>query len=1458
MPKPKLYNKNIFRFLLFFCSLPLLALAINRDTGYLSYFQTPPPIACEEPITDLPFIELFDTNSSTKDCWAVYDENQDDITWEINPWEGSAKMGLEGTSNQVFNDWLISPKITLTGNQRLRFVYTLKGPDIIFPDPPLSANLGVYLSTEGTNPENFTHTLVQNTRYNYRFAYREIVIDLKDAQGNPFVGEVNIGFHLTYTLYLIEGAAFNLYNIIVEDINTPITPAPVDLPYFTDFEDSPPFEYVNDDTNMWHIGSAVNHGGSNALYISNDGGDTHAGSAIPQASSAYIDINLSPENTELIIEFDYLLGDSKSVSIFLTSINEPLLLRLPMYRRLVAHIQGIGAAVPSNTEFQHFKTYVNLIGTSTSMGNPVRLVFQSFKNDVNTLPIAIDNLSISYRNCSTHFIGPHDVVRPLTLNLSVTNITSDSAILDMVNDNGIFGQYDFIVSPTPLNLDTLNDATVPTHANVTLPFHLTGLAPLTSYYVYFRRSCGENNKGRWKKNNSYYESERDEFRTTQIPASLPFFDDFEEEFNWDYSSYYRTTENGYKSWYHGSATSSTGTHSLYISQDQGETYTYSTAQRVLANFGTTYRDISIPTDVSEIKISYDYQVGGEIDGRAPSDYFTLIASPLSHIELPPFLINPVPDYNWLESLNIITLGEPYYVHSSGWKTETVTFDVRAYQGEIIRFGFLWRVLNTINGVQPPAAIDNFRIETSSCVSPTDLQADFIDEGNSVQLSWTPQGDTTKWEVFIIEQGENAPTQDDQGIIVEEPSLLVENINEGTYYLYYVRAICDNLTPNHQGFWKGPKKYGYIKPSICMEIEEQEINLPQNEKRQYIICGDQPHTQTLKADYFIDHKTDDYTIEEIVYEPPFPFFGDDVTTITTNNTWSSVIDLGFDFCFYDNTYNKVLVSPNSAITFSIAGITEQGRYTPNSNLDLIFDQTIPNESTGTEAPFVNAILGAMQALDPNSSPEDHSVNYKVYGAFPCRAFVFNVYKLALIGTNNTHLQTTQIVLYEGTNVIEVYVNDRPVIQSNNPHNNANGVLGIQNATGTQARSPYQRNTGAWSAYEEAWRFVPNGTSTVDFKWYKNEEVFSEEKEITITIDQEDTYTARASYTSCTTEERIIERVYDFIRDDFQIPVLPNYSFCSESIDPEKTDAMPIAQHKTTILELLNAEEGANFEIEFYYDEALTQLVEDTIHVKDTQTIYVKIINTHTSCTKTAQFQAIRLLPIQMTQLDNVEACSVYILPELKENEAYFTQSKGKGKQYNGGDTYDQLGRSTLYIYLVERENDCITETSFDLLIQEKIKVAHIPDQRLECEIFILPELPLGNRYYTEPGATGEELMPGTPIIEPTTIYIYTKIGSDAINCTEESSFHVDFLDCTLPKGFSPNDDGQNDSFDLSNYGISSIKIFNRNGTEVYSHGKGYTNQWTGKDKNGKKLPPGTYFYTVIANGKHKTGWVHVNY
>lgn len=82
-------------------------------------------------------------------------------------------------------------------------------------------------------------------------------------------------------------------------------------------------------------------------------------------------------------------------------------------------------------------------------------------------------------------------------------------------------------------------------------------------------------------------------------------------------------------------------------------------------------------------------------------------------------------------------------------------------------------------------------------------------------------------------------------------------------------------------------------------------------------------------------------------------------------------------------------------------------------------------------------------------------------------------------------------------------------------------------------------------------------------------------------------------------------------------------------------------------------------------------------------------------------------------------------------------------------------------------------------------------------------------------------------------------------------------CEIPKGISPNGDGLNESFDLSEFDVKTIKIYNRYGKIVYSKHNGYAKEWYGQADNGNILPDATYFYAItLDSGEAKTGWVYV--
>ena len=114
----------------------------------------------------------------------------------------------------------------------------------------------------------------------------------------------------------------------------------------------------------------------------------------------------------------------------------------------------------------------------------------------------------------------------------------------------------------------------------------------------------------------------------------------------------------------------------------------------------------------------------------------------------------------------------------------------------------------------------------------------------------------------------------------------------------------------------------------------------------------------------------------------------------------------------------------------------------------------------------------------------------------------------------------------------------------------------------------------------------------------------------------------------------------------------------------------------------------------------------------------------------------------------------------------------------------------------------------------------------------------------------DLPPGT----------YSAMVVNAEGCTVTESVYVENTSCrtpygSIPKGISPNNDGDNDTFDLSGLNVKHLMVFNRFGQTVYEK-ENYRDEWHGQSDRGH-LPTGTYYYSLeLKDGTAKTGWVYL--
>ena len=247
------------------------------------------------------------------------------------------------------------------------------------------------------------------------------------------------------------------------------------------------------------------------------------------------------------------------------------------------------------------------------------------------------------------------------------------------------------------------------------------------------------------------------------------------------------------------------------------------------------------------------------------------------------------------------------------------------------------------------------------------------------------------------------------------------------------------------------------------------------------------------------QTSNYDVESIPFNPPSNFNGlPNQIFLNTDDLWSGVVNLPFDFNFFNSNYNELLVGANGVLSFNTT-------YANTSN-DWAFTEELPNNTN--PALSEPNIFGAAHDIDPAASNGTHEIGWEIKGEAPFRRFIVSYFNVAHFSCND--LKTYQMmVLYETINVIDVYLLDKPLCAT---WNNGNAVVGIQNQEGTLAIVPPDRNTGQWTANAEAWRFNPIGNTTDNtYAWYdEGGNLISSDVSINVCPADVEVYTAEVTY------------------------------------------------------------------------------------------------------------------------------------------------------------------------------------------------------------------------------------------------------------------------------------------------------------------------------------------------------------
>ncbi|MBL0015287.1 MAG: gliding motility-associated C-terminal domain-containing protein [Bacteroidetes bacterium] len=240
----------------------------------------------------------------------------------------------------------------------------------------------------------------------------------------------------------------------------------------------------------------------------------------------------------------------------------------------------------------------------------------------------------------------------------------------------------------------------------------------------------------------------------------------------------------------------------------------------------------------------------------------------------------------------------------------------------------------------------------------------------------------------------------------------------------------------------------------------------------------------------------YTVNTIPYNP-YPFNVGAPIIINQDDVWGPITNLPFDFCFYGNSYTQAQPGSNGLVSFDLFPV--------GSYCTWPISAPIPDPSNP-----LNSIMGPWHDINPAFGG---AVYAQLYGTAPCRVFVVSWESNAMFSCTNI-TTTQQIAIYETTNIIEVYIQDKPLCST---WNGGASILGVHNANGTQAVVvPGHNYPTQWSSINEAWRWEPAGASNLTMNWYQvgNPAVIATTDTVTVCPVSCDTrYVAEATYTNC---------------------------------------------------------------------------------------------------------------------------------------------------------------------------------------------------------------------------------------------------------------------------------------------------------------------------------------------------------
>ncbi|WP_048512458.1 fibronectin type III domain-containing protein, partial [Chryseobacterium sp. FH2] len=524
----------------------------------------------------------------------------------------------------------------------------------------------------------------------------------------------------------------------------------VALPYSQDFSTANDFTFVNgSQTNIWNYGTAVgNPGGS--IYISNNSGTANAyTTGSPSISHAYKDFIIPAGSTLATFSFDWRAYGESTYDYL-----RVWLVPATYTPTAGTAITAAGGRIQVGAYFNQisaWQTYTNYsLNVGSFAGNTMRLVYEWTNDDSfgTQPPAAVDNISLLIPTC----VQPS---APVTSAIGANTATIAWTAPTVAPGNG----YEYYLSTTNTAPTAATTGTAAAGTSVILP----SLTTSTTYYWWVRSVCSATDKSVWLPGGN--------FTTTQIPATLPYSQDFTTNNDFGFTNGTYTNK-----WAYGNAAGNPAG-AIYISNDNGTTnaYTLSSSESTVH----AYRDITIPAGTTTATFSFDWKGVGE----STYDYLKVWLVPVSYTPTAGTLITA--------GSGRIQVGPDYINLQSAWQNYmNPSLNISSFAGTTMRLVFQWRNDGS-GGSQPPIAVDNVNLFVPSCNVPTALTVS-AQTSNGASLAWTAAAPAPgNGYEYYLSTTNTAPTAATVGTAVTGTTATPGGLASYTTYYWWVRSICSS-------------------------------------------------------------------------------------------------------------------------------------------------------------------------------------------------------------------------------------------------------------------------------------------------------------------------------------------------------------------------------------------------------------------------------------------------------------------------------------------------------------------------------------------------------------------------------------------------------------------------------------------------------------------------------------------